>query len=392
MRFFQLGPCWSVRGRNPALKAPLFASLASTTMSAKIPSQMDAWVVQGKGSAKIERINVPKPGSKEILVKVVSMGLSPADWKHLDVLGVQGTILGSDFVGTVAEKGAECDSDLKLGERVAGWVHGAIHDGIGAFAEYLKTSPDSVIRVPDNISDSLAAGLGITSFTAYMALYQSKNLGLTPPPADIDRLPPIDPAKKLLVWSGASSVGQFLVQLARTSGCYVIATASLRHADFLKSLGASEVYDYREPNVADAIAQAHPDLVMAVDAYSEKGSSALCARALSKTQSSRLVTLLYDGDVREVNPRVHATFFLLYTTEGEAVDLFFKSCTHAEAQEDRHFMAAFARSGILTNLLARGLVKPNDAEAVPGGLRAVEAGVDRVRRGDVTGKKLTIAL
>ncbi|KAI3620092.1 hypothetical protein CBS9595_002059 [Malassezia furfur] len=362
-------------------------------MSAKIPSQMDAWVVQGKGSAKIERINVPKPGSKEILVKVVSMGLSPADWKHLDVLGVQGTILGSDFVGTVAEKGAECDSDLKLGERVAGWVHGAIHDGIGAFAEYLKTSPDSVIRVPDNISDSLAAGLGITSFTAYMALYQSKNLGLTPPPADIDRLPPIDPAKKLLVWSGASSVGQFLVQLARTSGCYVIATASLRHADFLKSLGASpEVYDYREPNVADAIAQAHPDLVMAVDAYSEKGSSALCARALSKTQSSRLVTLLYDGDVREVNPRVHATFFLLYTTEGEAMDLFFKSCTHAEAQEDRHFMAAFARSGILTNLLARGLVKPNDAEAVPGGLRAVEAGVDRVRRGDVTGKKLTIAL
>lgn len=361
-------------------------------MSAKVPVQMDAWVVQDKRQATLVRLDTSKIGPKEILVKVLSVGLSPADWKHLDVLGVKGTILGSDFVGTVADKGAECESDLKLGERVAGWVHGAIHDGIGAFAEYLKTSPDSVIRVPDNVNDSLAAGLGITSFTAYMALYQSKNLGLTPPPADLDRLPPIDSAKKLLVWSGASSVGQFLVQLARTSGCYVITTASPRHTDFLKGLGASEVYDYRDPNAPDVIAKAHPDLVLAVDAYSENGSSALCARALSKTQPSRLVTLLYDGDVRKVNPHVHATFFLLYTTEGEAMDLFSKSCTLEEAQDDRRFMAAFARSGILTNLLARGLVKPNDAEAVPGGLRAVEAGVDRVRRGDVTGKKLTIAL
>lgn len=361
--------------------------------SSDIPAQMNAWIVQDKGFADLQPTETPKPEPTGLLVKVHNVALNPTDWKHLDFFGAKGSTLGSDFAGTVVEMGKECQSDLKYGDRVAGWVHGGIRVGTGAFAEYLKTTPEAVVKVPSNIPDEIAAGFGIPSFTAYMGLYQDKHLGLPAPSPKLDSLPPVDKSKKLLVWSGATSVGQYVIQFARTSGLYVIVTASPKNTDFLKGLGASEVFDYGDEKTPEKIAEAHPDLVYAYDTFSEKGSSEACARALSKTQPSKLVAILpLSPELGSVNSQVKASFFLLYSAEGEAFELFSKSCSKEEAQEDRKYMAEFVRSGVLPHLLSNGLVKPNRTKPQEGGLAAVPDGLDRLRHNQVSGEKLTYAL
>lgn len=49
---------------------------------------------------------------------------------------------------------------VKVGDRVAGFVHGGKDAGVGSFAEYCKTESDLVWIVPENIGFEEAAALG----------------------------------------------------------------------------------------------------------------------------------------------------------------------------------------------------------------------------------------
>lgn len=57
-------------------------------------------------------------------------------------------------------------------------------------------------------------------------------------------LPPI------LVWGGSSSVGGYTIQLAHLAGFKVVATASPAHFDYVRSLGADVVVNYRDGDKA----------------------------------------------------------------------------------------------------------------------------------------------
>jgi len=76
--------------------------------------------------------------------------------------------------------------------------------------------------------------------------------GLPPPSAD---------SPQILIWSGSTAVGQYAIQLARAAGYHVITTASPKHHAFLKELGASETYDYKEERLPEKISKEHPKLV-----------------------------------------------------------------------------------------------------------------------------------
>lgn len=55
------------------------------------------------------------------------------------------------------------------------------------------------------------------------------------------------------MWSAASGVGHWLTQLAHLSGLRVVATASAKHTERLKALGAVDVFDYRDPEAGTKI-------------------------------------------------------------------------------------------------------------------------------------------
>lgn len=88
--------------------------------------------------------------------------------------------------------------------------------------------------------------------TAAVALFV--NLGLPKPTA------PGDVVQKksrtaLLIWGAASPVGASAVQIARSMGLTVFATASPKHHTWLKELGAVEVLDYHDPYVVGKLVQ-----------------------------------------------------------------------------------------------------------------------------------------
>jgi NADPH:quinone reductase-like Zn-dependent oxidoreductase len=57
--------------------------------------------------------------------------------------------------------------------------------------------------------------------------------------------------EKVLIWGAGGSVGGYAVQYSKSVGHTVIATASPRAVEQLKSLGASEVLDYKSPTILD---------------------------------------------------------------------------------------------------------------------------------------------
>lgn len=127
---------------------------------------------------------VPPVGDNDILIKTVSVAQNPTDWKRMcidsysgsktidhpylhagwladvDDNGKPGTVLGVDFSGTVVKAGKAVASP-KVGEHVAGFVHGACFEDEGAFAEYIKTPADLVWVVPKGtLSHDEASTLG----------------------------------------------------------------------------------------------------------------------------------------------------------------------------------------------------------------------------------------
>ena len=59
------------------------------------------------------------------------------------------------------------------------------------------------------------------------------------------------------MWAGSTSVGQYAVQYGKLSGYTVIATASPKNNDLIKSLGADFVFDYRDPDVVQKIKEVY---------------------------------------------------------------------------------------------------------------------------------------
>merc|ERR1712130_593786 len=349
---------------------------------------MNAIITEGISKAAIKQVDVPKLAPRSIKVKVLANALNPTDWKHLDYVGRAGTTVGSDFVGTVVEKAPDAGTSVQVGDRVAGCVHGGWEEGVGAFADYVVTVPEAVVAVPEAMKTEEAAGLGVAGFTALFGLFQDKHLGLPEPTST--ELPPVDPKLKVLVWSGASSVGQFVIQVARAIGAYVIVTASAKHLDWLKSLGASEVYEYSNSETPKRIAEAHPDLKYAFDTYSMNGSQAACAASMSKTEAGKIVSLLpFDhGAVTEANPMAKCTFLLLYTISGQRTQIFSADFSEEYCKEDAKYMTVAARGkdGLFYRLLSSGLVKPNRTSPQTGGLSGILSVLDLMRHNKVSGE------
>ena len=62
-----------------------------------------------------------------------AVALNPTDWKHRDGLLPVDATLGCDFAGVVDAVGADV-TNVKVGDRVASFVHGGRYVGVGSFA------------------------------------------------------------------------------------------------------------------------------------------------------------------------------------------------------------------------------------------------------------------
>jgi NADPH:quinone reductase-like Zn-dependent oxidoreductase len=102
-------------------------------------------------------------------------------------------------------------------------------DRDGAEAEYTIALPYELAPKPQTLDMVQAAAVPLAALTAWQALFIHAHLSK---------------GQTALIHGGAGGVGSYAVQLARWAGARVITTASARHHDFLRSLGADQVIDY----------------------------------------------------------------------------------------------------------------------------------------------------
>ena len=93
---------------------------------------------------------------------------------------------------------------------------------------------------PAEVSAAEGAGLLVAGLTAHQALTQVAGVNLDGTGSQ----------KSILVTAASGGVGHYAVQLAKLGNTHITATCGARNIDFVKSLGADEVLDYKTPDGA----------------------------------------------------------------------------------------------------------------------------------------------
>ncbi|KAK9775349.1 putative Enoyl reductase (ER) domain-containing protein [Seiridium cardinale] len=226
-----------------------------------MPANFATWMLAPKQRFQVKEAPYPTPGLLEIAVKNRAVAVNPIDW----ILQDQGTnvtfgwikypfIFGSDVAGEVVEVGSGV-TRFKVGDRVVGQalstdgkINSAAH---GAFQLYTVLLEKTTSAIPEDLSFEAASVLPLGITTAASGLFEKDQLGLQYP-----QLKAEPTGKTLLVWGGSTSVGCNAIQLATAAGYEVLSTSSPKNFDLLKSLGASQVFDYNDPNVSKNIVSA----------------------------------------------------------------------------------------------------------------------------------------
>jgi NADPH:quinone reductase-like Zn-dependent oxidoreductase len=236
-----------------------------------MPTNTAAWI-NAKG-AKLEVGPAPytAPGDDQIVIRNYAAAINPLDW-IIQVAGTVAyrwlkypTVLGSDVAGEVVEVG-KAVTRFRVGDRVLGHAVGSDKDSNsaaeGGFQLYTVVLERMAAPIPDTMAFEDAAVLPLGVSTAASGLFQKDQLGLRHP------APNAGPTgETLLVWGGSTSVGSNAIQLAAAAGYEVITTASPRNFEYVKSLGASQVFDYHSPSVV-------PDIITAFEGRTLAGAIA----------------------------------------------------------------------------------------------------------------------
>jgi NADPH:quinone reductase-like Zn-dependent oxidoreductase len=116
---------------------------------------------------------------------------------------------------------------------------------------------------PKNVSWEEAASVPLSAFTAYQALFTHGGLKL----GWKDAAGRAENEKKtMLVTAGAGGVGVWVVQLARAAGVgKIIAITGPDNVDFVKSLGATEVINYKQQSLGAWVTAGSPKVDLVVD-------------------------------------------------------------------------------------------------------------------------------
>jgi NADPH:quinone reductase-like Zn-dependent oxidoreductase len=180
----------------------------------------------GSDVLTLEEVPRPTPQAGELLVKVISAGVLPADWKirkGLFPLPVSfPSIPGTSFAGVIEAMG-EGATGYRVGQEVFG------RSVRGTYAEYAVAPIEAVALKPMSMSFDEAATLSGGATTAWRAITSAG----------------VKAGDRVLIHGAAGGVGLFAVQFAKALGAYVFGTAGLENLDFIRSLGVDVAIDYK---------------------------------------------------------------------------------------------------------------------------------------------------
>ena len=194
----------------------------------------------GIDSVELGELPDPEPAQGQALVRVSGAGVGLWDVGFLGG-GFPGIALpfvpGQEIAGVVEAVGE--GAGVQPGER----VYAVLFRAGGGFAELALASADQLAPMPARAGFQEAAGLVISAGTAYEAL------------VDRGRL---QPGETVLITAAAGGVGSAAVQIAVARGARALGVASGANHDYLRGLGASEVFDYHAADWVQQVRAAIP--------------------------------------------------------------------------------------------------------------------------------------
>lgn len=196
---------------------------------------MRAIVYDRYGSPEVLRLDdiaTPTPGRGQVLVRVIATSVNLSDWEGLHGSPAYARFggpfrparrtLGSDIAGVVQAVGSGVTL-FRLGDDVYG-------DNLalkGGFAEYAVAPEHALALKPAGLSFAEASTLPQSGAIAVQAVARAK------------------PGERMLINGAGGGTGAFALQLAAASGIHVTGVDNAGKLDFMRSLGAAEVIDYR---------------------------------------------------------------------------------------------------------------------------------------------------
>ena len=181
-------------------------------------------------------VQEPEPRAQDLVVEVRGVSVNPVDVKVRTKKEPEGgaRILGFDAAGVVKKVGPQVTL-FSPGDEV--FYAGDITRP-GTNAELHAVDERIVGRKPESLDFAEAAGMPLTSITAWELLFDS--FGLTEGEGS---------GESLLVIGGAGGVGSILIQLAKKlTALTVVATASRDETrEWAEKMGADHVVNHRKP-------------------------------------------------------------------------------------------------------------------------------------------------
>ena len=282
----------SVGGQRDTVKrASIFSTPIPYRHERESSNMYTALWIDGQGELVTKSINEPpKPTDGHALVKVLYSGINPADIKHAD-LGIKDTAAGYDFCGIVERTSP--GSQYQEGDVIAGTTPTGLNrpSYYGTHQDYILCTTDSLVdKLPKNVPQADAACLAVTVRTAADALFNRLGFPLPGEGGDARAKGP------LLIWAASTNLGTAAIQFAKAIDVSpIIATASQKNHALLKELGATECFDYKDPDVVSKIQQAVSQsgepllhIIDAIGSMETKSADTAAACAGSATTSEDL--------------------------------------------------------------------------------------------------------
>lgn len=188
---------------------------------------MKAMVINRYGDANVLEpadIPVPDPQPGEVLVRIASVAVNPADGKWRSGMFESFApvpfphVLGYDVAGVV-ERGDGFAPSTRLFGMLDPYQK-------GGYAEYVSASADLFAPIPDGLDFPTAAAIP----TAGLAGVQLVEKGVN-----------VQPGKLILITGALGAVGRFALYAAKSRGARVVAAVRGEHRDAILALGADDV-------------------------------------------------------------------------------------------------------------------------------------------------------
>ena len=186
----------------------------------------------GPDMLRLEEVPRPSPGAKQVLVRVAATSLNLSDWESLRGTPAYARFgglfrparhtLGSDIAGRVEAVGSGV-TKFRPGDEVYG-------DNLvlkGGFAEFAVAPESALALKPAALSFAQASAIPQAGVIAWQGTAGA------------------GPGKRMLINGAGGGSGAFAIPLAKRLGAHVTGVDNAGKLDFMRSLGADEVIDYR---------------------------------------------------------------------------------------------------------------------------------------------------